>query len=58
MFFEEVEIVPSVFDKLPLIGINRIPTVQGIFKSVTDCFLGYFNFCSSSVGSKSAMASL
>ena len=44
MFFEVVKIVPCVFDCLLLIGVNRIPTVQGTFQSVTDCFLGCFNF--------------
>jgi hypothetical protein len=31
MFFEEVKNVPRVFDQLPLIGVNRIPPVQGVF---------------------------
>ncbi len=28
MFLEEVEIVPGIFNQLPLISVNRIPTVQ------------------------------
>ncbi len=44
MFFEEVKIVPRIFDCLPLIGVNRIPAVQGIFQTVTNCSLGCSNF--------------
>jgi hypothetical protein len=44
MFLQKVEIVPGVFDQLLLIGVNRIPPLQGIFQSVTDCSLGCSNF--------------
>ena len=39
-----MKIVPRIFDCLPLIGVNRIPPVQGIFQTVTNCSLGCSNF--------------
>jgi len=41
VFLEEVKIVPGVFDGLLLISVHRI---HGIFQSISDCFLGGFNF--------------
>jgi hypothetical protein len=43
MFLQEAEIVPGVFDQLPLIGVDRIPAVPSIFQPVTYSFLHYFN---------------
>jgi len=44
MTLEEVETVPSVFDRLLLIVGNRTPTVQCIVQSVTDCLLCCIDF--------------
>jgi hypothetical protein len=41
VFLEEVKIVPDVFDGLLLISVDRIHV---IFQSISDCFLGGFNF--------------
>jgi hypothetical protein len=38
---EEVKIAPGVFDGLLLVSDDRM---HGIFQSISDCFLGGFNF--------------
>jgi len=44
MFLEEVEIVLGVFDSLLLVRIDWILAMQGVVQSVTDGYLGCFDF--------------
>jgi hypothetical protein len=43
--FKEAKIVPGIIDCLPLTSGEGVPIVQGVFQSISDCFVIRLRFC-------------